>query len=298
MGYTVDQIQQITKVPPQTTRRFLDKAISRGYRPEQDLQILDSYVEDGARSGRPKEISKETEDAIIQAVTKDRNGREKSSEVLAYEAGISSSSTLKILGKYGFSSVKPTRKPGLNETQRKERLDFCLRHKDWTLEDWKNVVWSDETSVILGHRRGTQRLWRRADEGFEKSAIRNRWKGYSEFMFWGCFTYDKKGPCHIWKPETPSEKKRAQEEIDRINKEIEPIKKEEWELLTRMRRLGLRSRPGRVPQWNFTERTGKLVRRAEKGRIDWYRYNKVYNSRFFLIPPTNPRIIRKSFMAS
>ena len=28
-------------------------------------------------------------------------------------------------------------------------------------------------------------------------------------MFWGSFSYDKKGPCHIWKAETPKEKKEA-----------------------------------------------------------------------------------------
>ena len=34
------------------------------------------------------------------------------------------------------------------------RLQFALRHKDWTIEDWKNVIWTDETSVVLGQRQG------------------------------------------------------------------------------------------------------------------------------------------------
>ena len=90
-----------------------------------------------------------------------------------------------------------------------ERLKFCRDHADWTLEDQKNVIWSDETSVVLNHRRGGYRIWRAADERFVKSCIRSRWKGYSEFMFWGCFSYDKKGPCHIWQPETAVERKKA-----------------------------------------------------------------------------------------
>lgn len=40
------------------------------------------------------------------------------------------------------------------------RLQFALRYKDCTLEDWKAVIWSDERSVILGHRRGAIRVWR------------------------------------------------------------------------------------------------------------------------------------------
>jgi hypothetical protein len=80
---------------------------------------------------------------------------------------------------------------------RAARLQFCLDHADWTLEDWKNVIFSDETSVVQGHRRGSIRCWRTPEESLEKTVIRERWKGYSEFMFWGCFSYDSKGPCHI-----------------------------------------------------------------------------------------------------
>jgi hypothetical protein len=77
------------------------------------------------------------------------------------------------------------------------RLEWALVHKDWTLEDWKKVIWTDETSVLLSHRRGGYRIWRRRDKTVLKSCVRSRWKGYSEFMFWGAFSYDKKGPMHI-----------------------------------------------------------------------------------------------------
>jgi hypothetical protein len=36
-------------------------------------------------------------------------------------------------------------------------------------------------------------------------------------MFWGCFSYDKKGPFHIWKIEIKKEKKIVQKELDAIN---------------------------------------------------------------------------------
>jgi hypothetical protein len=38
------------------------------------------------------------------------------------------------------------------------RLAFAIDHAHWTLDDWKNVIWSDETSVVLGHRRGSYRV--------------------------------------------------------------------------------------------------------------------------------------------
>ena len=44
-------------------------------------------------------------------------------------------------------------------------MDFAIRHKDWTLEDWKRVVWSDDTKV--NHLESDGRKWalKRVGEG-------------------------------------------------------------------------------------------------------------------------------------
>ena len=82
-----------------------------------------------------------------------------------------------------------------------------------------------------------------------KSCIRERWKGHAEFMFWGYYSYDRKGPCHIWTPETAQKKKLADQDLERINKMLEPIMREEWNLETGIRRLGLRNKSGKKPEW-------------------------------------------------
>ena len=115
---------------------------------------------DGARSSRPLKIKKETEDGLLANVVRDRIDREKSSEVLAYKAGISLSLALRILKKHGYKAVKSTRKPGLIRAQRSTRLTWCLIYTNWTLEDFKHIIWTDEISVILGHRRGQIKVWR------------------------------------------------------------------------------------------------------------------------------------------
>jgi len=104
--------------------------------------------------------------------------------------------------------------------------------------------------------------------------IRNRWKGFSEFLFWGSFTYDSKGPCHIWTPETAAERTIANKEVEELNQELESEKKSEWELDLALSRQ-LRPRMRKQPQWRFTEKTGKLIRRNKSSGVDWYRYNKV-----------------------
>ena len=95
-------------------------------------------------------------------------------------------------------------------------------------------------------------------------------------MFWGCFSYEEKGPCHIWEDETEKEKEEAKKWVAEQNKLLELECKIEWELATGMQRLRItRNVPGRKPQWRFTENTGKLERKASRGGIDWYRYYKV-----------------------
>ena len=92
-------------------------------------------------------------------------------------------------------------------------------------------------------------------------------------MFWGCFSYDQKGPCHVWRPETAQEKRQAALQIEEMNQALEPLMREQWELTTGMKRLGLRNKPGRSPQWRFTKQTGKLTRDSGNG-IDWWRYQR------------------------
>jgi hypothetical protein len=92
-----------------------------------------------------------------------------------------------VLTENGYGVFKRTVKPGLTDEAKKARLAWCLERKDWSLEDWKNVIFSDETSVVLGGVRGKRRVWRRKDETYYVHCVIRRWKGKKEFMWWSCF---------------------------------------------------------------------------------------------------------------
>lgn len=278
-GKTTAQIQAITGLSKSSINDIYARAIQRGFDPNlTPLALKDKYLSDAPRSGRPTKQTTGVKEVLIQKVGRDRYGREKTAADLAGELSeeldvdISATTVWRCLKKLGYRKTKPTRKPGLTQKMRDDRLQWCKEHKDWTLEDWKRVIWSDETSVLLGHRRGGYRIWRKADESMVKSVIRPRWKGFSEFMFWGCFSYDKKGPCHIWRPETAAEKKAANQVLETLNADLEADARLRWELETGISRMGLRNKPGAKPKWRWTEATGKLVRREKGNGVDWYRY--------------------------
>ena len=146
-------------------------------------KLLTSYVTDKPRSGRPLIITPALESAILDIVRKNRYGREKTSFMLAAEQGISSITVLRVLRRNNFRACKITKKPSLTEAIMEARYQFALRYKDWIIEDWKRVIWSDETSVILNSRRRRVRVWRQPNEIFVKSNVRRRFVGAMEFMF-------------------------------------------------------------------------------------------------------------------
>ncbi len=56
-------------------------------------------------------------------------------------------------------SRRPHRVPLLSATNRKRRIQFAQVHQNWTIEDWKNVAWSDESRFLLRHSDGRVRIW-------------------------------------------------------------------------------------------------------------------------------------------
>jgi hypothetical protein len=63
------------------------------------------------------------------------------------------------------------------------------------------VIFINEIVVQLGNIREKRRIWRLPGEAYNKYYIRRYWKGFSEFIFWGSFSYNKKGPYYVWKKE-------------------------------------------------------------------------------------------------
>ena len=69
---------------------------------------------------------------------------------------------------------------------RKKRTNFCKEKRDWTIEDWKNVVFSDETMAVIGNDRKIH-IWR-SDENHAPYLICSENRNRIAVMFWGCFS--------------------------------------------------------------------------------------------------------------
>lgn len=80
-----DDITAITGVAKGTNGKMVKKAKEQGY---DGGVMVDEHVGERPRPGRPRSVTREGEGKILNSVRKDRAGREKCTEDLAYDGGI------------------------------------------------------------------------------------------------------------------------------------------------------------------------------------------------------------------
>ena len=68
------------------------------------------------------------------------------------------------LKKSDFKAVIKAKKPLLTAAHRKHRLYIAEKYRNYTVEDWKRVVWSDETKINRFGSDGHQYVWKKKGE--------------------------------------------------------------------------------------------------------------------------------------
>ncbi len=105
---------------------------------------------------------------------------------------ISERTTRRTLKQMGYSSRRPHRVPLLSAKNRKQRLQFAQAHQNWTIEDWKNIAWSDESRFLLWH---WVRIWRKEHESMDPSCLVSTVQASGGgVMVWGIFYWHTLGP--------------------------------------------------------------------------------------------------------
>ena len=57
------------------------------------------------------------------------------------------------LKKLGFEYAVKVKKQWLGATHRKQRMAWCTRYMSWTHDDWKNLIFSDESTFYVLKRK-------------------------------------------------------------------------------------------------------------------------------------------------
>jgi hypothetical protein len=86
----------------------------------------------------------------------------------------------------GLKARIPRKKPFLNVTQRRKRLEWAKAHVNWTQQQWNRVLWSDESKISLFGSDGVRYVRRRSGEEFLPQCLTATVKHPVSVMVWGC----------------------------------------------------------------------------------------------------------------
>ncbi|CAK9814356.1 Transposable element Tc1 transposase [Anthophora quadrimaculata] len=143
------------------------------------------------RTGRPRKTT-QAEDRHIITISK-RNRRDTATEIAAEvnksrEETISVSTIKRRLKEGGLRGCVAVKKPLLRKQNKKKRLQWAKCHKNWTLEDWKKVLWSDESKFeVFGSKRRVFVRRKVAEILNDNCVVPTVKHGGRSVMVWGCF---------------------------------------------------------------------------------------------------------------
>lgn len=146
----------------------------------------------GKKAGRPPILTAQQKRLIVRKITSGQLGTAaEAGRYLSETQGTSASADtirnwLKEAGLCSFPKIK---KPLLQKRHVKQRLDFARKYQYWTVEDWKRVIWSDETKINCMGSDGRKWGWKRSGVQLQSHHVQATVKhGGGSIMVWGCMS--------------------------------------------------------------------------------------------------------------
>ena len=97
----------------------------------------------------------------------------------------------------GLRGCVAVKKPFISARNKKKRLQFARNHRNWTVDDWSRVLWSDELKFNMKVSDGAVYVRRRPGEELADCCTRKTVKhGGGNIMAWGCFAAAGVGRIH------------------------------------------------------------------------------------------------------
>lgn len=149
--------------------------------------------------GRKKITSPQTDRRIVRLALRDRKSSAVDINKSLAETGVAVSdrTVSRRLVAAGLRARIPRKKPFLNTVQRQKRLTWAKEHVSWTVEQWKKVMWSDETRISIFGSDGLRYVRRRPGEDCLPECTTATMKHPLSIMVWGCMSRDAVGRLQV-----------------------------------------------------------------------------------------------------
>lgn len=148
--------------------------------------------------GAPRKISKSLGRSVIRGFKTNKYKAVKDAvDALKAESTLVSGRTVRrMLNEAGMKAARKPKVLPLTPKRKKVRLSWAKAHQSWTVDDWKQVIFSDETKINRIGSDGAQWFWNATNEEIRECHLQHMYKhGGGSIMLWGCFLWD--GPGYI-----------------------------------------------------------------------------------------------------
>jgi transposase len=147
--------------------------------------------------GRPRKLSQRDVQHAVRLITSGQSDTAtdvtKSLRDITNQ-DLSPQTVRRYLKEAGMKSAVKKKKALLSSRHRKTRMEWAEAHKDYTVADWKRVVWTDETKINRLGSDGRAWVWKKAGEGLSRRTVEGTVKfGGGSVMIWGCMLWDGVG---------------------------------------------------------------------------------------------------------
>ena len=149
------------------------------------------------KCGRKRKTTPKDDAYLIRESVKDPRKTSDAIKTTLGEKGIeiSSSTVCRRLLEVGRKAYRPVKKQLLTKTMKTKCYKWGPKYKNWTKEDWRRVIFSDETHMFVQGQR-SQHVRRSQNEKIRNAHIDQRVKHPQKKMFWGCFSFYGIGSLH------------------------------------------------------------------------------------------------------
>ena len=158
-------------------------------------------LEEKPRSGRPSAMTRVGKIIVSKSLNKRGQSTRKLAAKLTRSGNPVSKSTvhLYLRRSLGVRPYKPRRIPLLTKKQVKDRINWCKKRRHWSIDDWRKVIFSDESSFELFHPKNRQndRVWARNKENVPMSSSV---KFPQKIMVWGGMSFQALTELHFVPP--------------------------------------------------------------------------------------------------
>lgn len=147
------------------------------------------------KCGRKTKITPREERLLIQE-NKRQPFMTSNEHKMSLNLKVSTRTVRRVLLKNGRISKRPYKKQLLTSKMIKQRLVWARKYRSWTPDQWKKVLFTDESHFIVqGYQ--NQFVRRAPGEPLSPQHVSQSVKHPPKVMFWGCFSSSGTGRLHV-----------------------------------------------------------------------------------------------------